>query len=199
MDALISAQAGTALLIQGPNLASIHAGSPNRTIPRRAEEAHLLFGEARDLHVLEGVDRDEVVRRLTREVDSAEALQLSLILLDPELSAEIRSEAAEELDSLLTEEECREGVERILFAHPLPQEADLSGVLVCSEQTPRVQDLLGRLADLQPAIAEVWRTWIALPDSLFASPAKRQRFQAALVREGLFRETRADPGAMRVR
>jgi hypothetical protein len=31
MDALISARAGTALLIQGSDLASIHIGSPDRT------------------------------------------------------------------------------------------------------------------------------------------------------------------------
>jgi DNA-directed RNA polymerase specialized sigma24 family protein len=188
MDALISAQAGTALLIQGSDLASIHANSPERAIPRRAEEAHLLFGEAQDLQVLEGVDRDEVVRRLICDVDSAEALQLLLILLDSELSGEIRSEAAEELDGLLVEDECRQGLERILFAHPLPQEAHLSGAFACSEQTPHVQNLLSHLADLQPSVAEVRRAWIALPDSLFASTVDRRRFQAVLVREGLFRE-----------
>ncbi|HEX3554989.1 MAG TPA: hypothetical protein VIA62_17325 [Thermoanaerobaculia bacterium] len=141
-----------------------------------------------DLQVLEAVDRDEVVRRLTVEVDSAEALQLSLILLDSELSREIRSEAAEDLDGLLADEECREGLERILFARPLPQEADLSGALVHSEQATRVQDLLSQLTDLQPSIVEVHRAWIVVPDSLFESPADRRRFQAALVRQGLFRE-----------
>ncbi|HSS48799.1 MAG TPA: hypothetical protein VLX28_07625 [Thermoanaerobaculia bacterium] len=188
MDALISAQAGTALLIQGSDLASIHASCPDRAIPRRAEEAHLLFGEAQDLQVIEGVDRDQVVRRLTLEADSAEALQLCLILLDPELSSEIRSEAVEELDALLAEGECCEGLERVLFAHPLPQEADLSGARAYSEQAPGVQNLLSRLADLQPAIAEVHRAWIVVPDSLFQNPAERHSSQAALVREGLFRE-----------
>ncbi|MFY9823441.1 MAG: tetratricopeptide repeat protein [Thermoanaerobaculia bacterium] len=188
MDALISAQAGTALLIQGSSLASIHVGSPDRTIPRRVEEAHLLFGEAQDLQVLEGVDRDQVVRRLTLEADSAEALQLCLILLDAELSGEIRSEAAEELDGLLAEKECRERLERVLFAHPLPQEADLLGALAHSEQAPHVQALLSQLADLQPAIEDVRNAWAGLPDALFSSPADRRRFQAALVREGLFRQ-----------
>lgn len=188
MDALISAQAGTALLIQGSNLSSIHANSPERAVSRSAEEAHLLFGEAQDLQVLEDVDLDQVVRRLTLEADSAEALQLCLILLDAELSSEIRSEAAEELDVLLAESECRERLERVLFAHPLPQEADVSGALTHSGQAPHVQSLLSQLADHQPAIAEVHRAWIALPDSLFESPADRRRFQAALVREGLFRE-----------
>jgi hypothetical protein len=148
MDALISAQAGTALLIQGSDLASIHVDSPDRAIPRRAEEAHLLFGEALDLQILEGVDRDQVVRRLTHEVGVAEALQLSLILLDPELSEEVRSEAAEDLDGLLPEKECREGLERVLFAHPLPSTADLSGALAHSGPASRVQDLLRQLADL---------------------------------------------------
>ncbi len=188
MDALISAQAGTALLIQGSDLASIHADSPEKEIPRRAEEARLLFGEAQDLQVLEGVDRDQVVRRLRREVDSKEALQLSLILLDPALSEEIRSEAAEELEGLLTEEECREGLERVLFAHPLPQEADLSGALAHSDRALRAKDLLSQLADLQPAIAEVRRAWTEIPDTLFASPSDRRRVQVALVREGRFRE-----------
>jgi tetratricopeptide (TPR) repeat protein len=189
MDALISAQAGTALLIEGTKLASIHAHAPEQTMPRRAEEVHLLFGEGLDLQVLQGVDRDQVVRRLAREADSAEALQLALILLDPEMPGEIRTEAAEELDGLLAKEEYREGLERVLYAHPFPSEADLSGALAHSEgHSPRVQNLLYQLVDLQPSIAEVRSAWTDLPNTLFVNPAERQRFQAALVREGLFRE-----------
>jgi hypothetical protein len=189
MEALISAQAGTALLIDGANLTSIHANAPERAIPRRAEEAHLLFGEGFDLQVLESVSRDQVVHQLAREADSAEALQLFLILLDSELPGEIRSEAAEELDGLLAERECREGLERILYAHPFPSDADVSGALTHSEgRTTRVQDLLRQLIDLQPAIAEIRHAWTVLPDTLFANSTERQRFQAALVREGLFRE-----------
>jgi len=189
MDALISAQAGTALLIQGSDLASIHAGAPEQAIPRRVEEVHLLFGEAADLEVLESVDRDEFVRRLTREVAATEALQLFLILLDTDMPEEIRREAAEELDSALADSECREAVKRVLYAHPLPATAELPSALAYAEgPAPRVQNLLRQLGDLQPAIAEVRRAWFAIPDALFASPGDRQRFQAALVRASLFRE-----------
>jgi hypothetical protein len=189
MDALISAQAGTALLIEGTKLASIHTHAPEQVIPRRAEEIHLLFGEGLDLQVLEGVDRDQVVRRLALEANSAEALQLSLILLDPEMSEEVRTEAAEELDGLLVEEECREGLERVLYAQPFPSEADPLGALAHSEaHSPRVQEFLRQLVDLQPSIAEVRSAWASLPDTLFVNSVERQRFQAALVRVGLFRE-----------
>src|SRR5690349_10055581 len=101
MDALLSAWAGTAVLIDGPALFSIHAGSGGETIPCRAEELHLIFGEGRDIQVLTNVTRDEVARRLEEEVDAAEALQLALILLDPEASVDIRQEAAIELEDYL--------------------------------------------------------------------------------------------------
>jgi hypothetical protein len=189
MDALISAQAGTALLIDGANLTSIHANAPERAIPRRAEEVHLLFGEGFDLQVLEGISRDQVVHQLAREADSAEALQLSLILLDSELPGEIRSEAAEELDGLLAEKECREGLERVLYAHPFPAGADPSGAMAHSEgHALRVQDLLHQLIALQPSIADVLRAWTSLPDALFVNSTERRHLQTILVREGLFWE-----------
>jgi len=189
MDALLSAQAGTALLIGGPEFFSIHAGSPGQAIPRRAEEIHLLFGEARDLQVLEGVDRDEVARRLELEADARDALQLSLILLDPESPSEIRSGAAVELDELLGRDECHERLERVLYAHPLPADGDLDGALAHSEgRAPTTHQLLRDFEALQPAISEVRCAWVEVPDRLFESAADRRRFQAAAVREGLFRD-----------
>ncbi|HZF11442.1 MAG TPA: hypothetical protein VFE33_21840 [Thermoanaerobaculia bacterium] len=189
MDALISARTGTALLVEGADLISIHAGAPDKGIPRYAEEVPRLFGEALDLQVLRGVDRAQVVRRLQQEADSAEALQLSLILLDPKLSGEIRGEAAEELESALGEEGRIEGLERVLYAHPLPSTADLPGALArAAGHAPRVQNLLLHLTAFQPLIEEVRHAWIDIPDALFASTAERRRFQAALVREGHFRE-----------
>jgi RNA polymerase sigma factor (sigma-70 family) len=188
MDALISAQAGVALLIHGTDLASIHASAPEQAIPRRAEEVHLLFGEAQDLQVLQDVDREQVARRLMQEAATAEALQLSLILLDHEMSEEIRREAAEELDGLLAEKEHRKKLECVFYAHSLPVPGDISGALALAENyAPRVHNLLRRLADLQPFIAEARRAWIGIPDMWFANPAERSRFHAALVREGLFR------------
>lgn len=188
MDALLSAPAGVALLIDGHELSSIHVGFPGRRVPRRPEEVHLLFGERSELQLIQNVDLDEISRRLEQEVDAAEALQLALILLDPEASDDIRQEAAVELEDYLGRGDCRERLERVLYAHLLPGDGDLDGALAHSDgHAPKAHLLIRDFASLQPEIDEVRRAWLAVPDSLFESETDRRRFQAAAVREGLFR------------
>lgn len=147
MEAVLSGHARIALLLDGPSLASLHAGRPGEVVPRSAAEARLLLGGADDLELLSGASLDEVGRRLDTAVERMDGLHLALILLDCELSEETRRLAALDLEDSLADPAVEEFVTRILAGYPLPGDADLLGAEVAAEggETPRVSRLIAEL------------------------------------------------------
>jgi tetratricopeptide (TPR) repeat protein len=191
MEAVISGQAGVAfLLMAGDQFASIHVGEPDVLTPRAIGDLPFLLGDASDLQFLEGVDHAEVARRLQIDQDKADALQLSLILLDRDLSNEVRLEAVNDLEDLYGSAEVLDHVERILFAHPLPPDADLAGALSLAgiSSFVHVGPLLQRLESLQGMIRQVYLAWEQVADKTFNDIEFAREFAAAAVREGVFRD-----------
>jgi hypothetical protein len=101
MNAVISGQAGVAVLVDGARLASIHAGGDGEVIVRRSQEIRFLLNDARDLELIENIGPAEAGRRLEVATAKYDALHIALILLDGELSEDTRQTAAEELEELL--------------------------------------------------------------------------------------------------
>jgi hypothetical protein len=189
MQAIVSGQAGVALLIHGESLSSIHTGRTDEVVRRRQRDVPYLFGDASDLQLIEDVDLPGVVQRLDLATAKADALQLALILLDDELSHDTRRDAADELRDLMQADGVTEWVERVLYARPLPKEADLSGGLSCCPgNAGSVRDLLVRLRSRQREIRDVYFAWEQIPTSLFGAEQDRQLALSTAVREGLFRE-----------
>ncbi len=188
MDAMISGRGGLALVVDGDHLASIHAAEPEATVPRERSEVHLLLGEAQDFVAVENVPRQEVVRQLALAQDREHALQLALILLDPDLPDDIRQDGSGELEELFAQEDLIVYVESVLYAKPLPEGSDLPGGLALARApgTRKVMAMLGKLEACQPVIAEVRRAWEAIPSECFGG--EEQHWQFVAIREGLFRQ-----------
>jgi DNA-directed RNA polymerase specialized sigma24 family protein len=187
MDALISGEAGVALLVDGADLRSFGLGAAAQPIDRRREEVPFLLGDARDLQVLENVTEHEVALRLEQAATRVDGLQLILILLDSTLTAETRQHAAAEAEELLSEAKVAEAAESILYAHPLP-DADVAGALsACADRAPRAMRVVNELVGRQPVIASVRQAWDLVPLAVFGGTRDRDMAQATFVREGLFR------------
>jgi hypothetical protein len=188
MDSLISGEAGVALLIDGAALRSLGLGAAAQPVHRRWEDVPFLFGDARDVQVLEIVTEREVALRLESAAARVDGLQLILMLLDPTLAADTRQEAAAEAEELLAQGGTAEAVESILYAHPLPAAADPAGAFrACANRAPRARQLMSQLVARQPLVALVRQAWEQLPLAQFGTPEDRERVQAVFVREGLFR------------
>lgn len=187
MDAMISGRNGVALVIDGSQLASIHADRPDRLLPRHPGEIRLLIGEGRDFFAIEDVTHDEIVHQLTLAQAREEALTLTLSLLDSDVPRELRSEVAEELDNLFEKDDVVRYVESVLYAQPLPLEADVSGGMSVSRRARAHRSLtvLHRLRNVQHEILSVREAWDAIPTSTFGG--ERERWQSIAVREGFFR------------
>ena len=89
MNAVISGQAGVAVLVDGLKLASIHAGSDGEAIGRRPEEIRFLLNDARDLEFVKSIGQAEAARRLEIATSKYDALHIALILLDGELADDL--------------------------------------------------------------------------------------------------------------
>jgi tetratricopeptide (TPR) repeat protein len=206
MDALISGVAGRALLLERDSLTSLDVVDPSRRTVRHPSDLQFLFGDATDLRVIEDSDIDSITRELQRASNSECSLDLTLIALDPELSDEIRKEAIEDLEGLLADSLVLRNVESILYGHPFPESADISGAIrLCAiVKGPKARSMYQRLQDHQPSIREVLQSWEAIPTKLFGEAGLRTQFQNQLVREGLFRalaltrETQATVGSFLV-
>ncbi|MDT5269405.1 MAG: hypothetical protein QOH49_1591 [Acidobacteriota bacterium] len=190
MDAMISGRAGVAFLFEGEVFASFDVEDPSTLLPRRPADIRLLFGEAPDLEFLEDVDHAAAARHLERAFNCASALDLALILFDPELTDDLRDDAAEELERLLSEQPVADYLENVLYARPLPTSTDLAGALAryTDGRLPKLSATLQILEGYQPSIRAVRAAWDNLLAQLFGGEQQKADFQHAAVREGLFRQ-----------
>ena len=155
MQAVLSATAGLAFLIDGDKFASMDADAPQDLVPRRGGDFLHLFGGASDLLFLEDVEPEEVKHRLCQATQQEDALALTLICLDSQLSPEVRRESAADLEEMF--EAVGDSLANTLLAHPLPQDADLRGALHLAQQSQANQfcHLLETVRDRQDAVPAV--------------------------------------------
>src|SRR5438045_561883 len=189
MDAVISGRAGKALLLDGESLKSFDVDDPYKLVPRQQSDLPYLFGETQDLRVIESADIKSIQRELKHDCEWNWALDLTLISLDAELPDEIRKEALEGLDELLIDNRVVEHLENILYARPLPEDADLAGALkLCDEaHSTNTFALLQDFQEHQPLIDEVSEAWDTIPTKTFGGYDQQAEFQHVTVREWLFR------------
>ena len=78
---------------------------------------------------------------------------MTLIALDSETDADLRDEALDVLEDLLSDARVIQRVESILLAKPMPSEADLSGAIdTCTAgTTPTSHALFVKLKEAQPS------------------------------------------------
>nr|MBC8290567.1 tetratricopeptide repeat protein [Planctomycetota bacterium] len=120
-----------------------------------------------------------------------EALDLFLILVDVSYPADLRTDCAEELDTLIAgpKNPVRDQLESVLFSAPLPQGTKLAPAKICvPESCATTGTLLTQLEKLQPSIRLVCDTWGAMAEEVLESDQERREADAAFVRTGAFRQ-----------
>src|SRR2546423_842627 len=189
MDAVISGRAGKALLLDVESLKSFGVDAPSEIVSRRQSDLPYLFGEAQDLRVIENADVESVKQALQHDCDFNWALDLTLISLDAELPDDIRKEAIEGLDELLSDSRVVERLEGILYARPLPEDVELVGAIkLCNEvRSSNGSALLRSFGQCQLLIYQVSQAWDTIPTKIFVDYERQVEFQQVAAREGLFR------------
>ena len=189
MNAIISGRSGRALLIDGEALKSFEVDDPSTLTSRQQADLPYLFGEGADLHTLENTTIKDVEIELRNDCHFTWALDLTLIAMDAELPTNIRKEALDDLEALLVTNNTLVQVENILYARPLPEDADLKGSLdLCrSSASIVVQEFFLQLEECQPEISKICNAWESIPTKLFDNHEARETFRVVAVSEGYFR------------
>lgn len=189
MHAVISGRAGRALVLDGESLTSFDVADPSNLVPRKSSDLPFLFGESRDLRIIENSEIESIGRELKADSDLNLALDLTLISHDAELEDDIRKDAIRDLDELLSDSHVVARLENILYARPLPDDGDLVGALrLCADLgDSHTHVFFRRLQKHQSLIGEVSAAWEIIPTKAFASYDHQAEFQYVAVREGLFR------------
>ena len=130
MHALISGQAGLAVLWDDHGAWRISADAPDVMIPCVRDGLGRLFGGAVDVIALPNTSTSDAVSRLLSTWHNDRVLQLTLILLDREEEDETRSLAASCVERhIVAHRQAIEFVANRLRSTPLPAIADLSGAM----------------------------------------------------------------------
>lgn len=170
MQALISGQAGLAVLIDGETVYSIEADAPGKTTSRVRADVLSLFHGANDVAQLDDITREEAESRLKQDRDRDIALRMSLILLDPNVTSDTRTLAAECVEERLDDGELTQWLLARLYQARMPESADLPGAieLTAREDLTQIHGKLKELRADQPQIQALVDSWwqIKLPASL---------------------------------
>lgn len=188
MKAAIAGRAGVAVCVDGERLFSLHLGNLANPVPRTPGDLTLLIPPDTPVRFIEDVPLETVAEELASDAAGYEALHLLLGLLDPEVSASLRTETAIGLDRSLADPQVTRFVQGVVYARPLPQGADVSGALErCTVgKLERPFDLISHLSQQQEQIRKTAVEWDANVGARFASPEERAAALSAAVREGEF-------------
>jgi tetratricopeptide (TPR) repeat protein len=189
MYALLSPHSSTALLFQQRSTCLIESGQSPR--PLSPAEATVWLSAHEELRWHHADSMADVERALSLYSRRQEALDLALICLDEDLSLELRDEAQQELETLLTDPAVAGWLADLFHVRPLPASAAIDTALAQARTAQRGQ-LLSWLEPVirhQSAIADSWAAWSAIPDKLFQAAGGRQVVLDLALEKGLFAGT----------
>jgi tetratricopeptide (TPR) repeat protein len=189
MQAILNGLTGSGLLLDESGGSVLHFEDGLLPFAARKDELRNVLGEARHIDFVNVADASEAREILNREHLREESLDLTLILLDPELSFETRAEAAALLNHMLLDWDLRSWLEGVLYGAPLPANADMQGALRNARGVNgnAVIAMLSRLSDLQPAIGRVQEAWNSVCARYLPSPDAQQEATVLVARNGVFR------------
>ncbi len=143
MRVAISPSAGIAIVMDGDTPQTMNLdGELRSTSPEEARRA--CYGEYYGLLFEDCQDLDEVRVKLRESVERADALQTVLILLDPELSEDVRVLAGTELENYLQQRHVNAFLEGVFSKDP-PRLHDMNGAMKLSSGL--VHDFLDRVCN----------------------------------------------------
>jgi tetratricopeptide (TPR) repeat protein len=187
VNAIISGQAGLAILLDGGSVYSVDIDSPAEQVRRELADIRHLIGGVRDAYWLRGTTQANAIAELKAAWQRDRSLQLLLLLLDEDEEIDLRKEAAECLDDLLSGERGREQLGSIMYSAPLPDLDAAEGALGLVKPEGALAKFLMKLIAAQPAITQWCSAWEALPADVCEGPEEKQLLRLRAIRAGAFR------------
>lgn len=176
MQAIISACAGLAGLIDGDNAWLIHAGddSEHATNVDSVRNVLSVYGDA--IH-LPDTDKRAALEVLNRESQKDEALLLLLAILDSRTAPATQARAASYLESHLAKEHTTSYLNGVLYSRPLPEGSISKVPKSLISDFPSVHSFVSGLIDSQSKIAEIYELISSTASSFHLPDADREKIE----------------------
>ena len=189
MRAILSGQAGLALLGDGDAVWAVSVEAPQERTRCDWRDAPYLFADADDVVELPDVSQEKALDHLEQAWRRDRALQLMLILLDREEDAETRTMAAKCVEEHFASEKIRQYAADRFYSAPLPPSAEIGRAKRLADEASahRVAAFLAKLETDQAVIAHTRRAWDEINPDTFGADAGKARFEAVAVDAGTFR------------
>ncbi|QDT99880.1 hypothetical protein [Gimesia aquarii] len=189
MHAYLSAQLSMAVVVSDNQWQILSYNDLHKLRDTTPTEAASIFRSELDIQVLYDTTIPQVRDSLEDAVDSLEAFNLVLLLLDDSFTLDTQSLVIEELEELLTCPDIVENLENIFFASPLQVDFNNQTIFaMCSNlNCESVSSFIRHLDNLQPMIKAVWTAWNQIDLSLFASDHEQRKICGLFVRNGVFK------------
>jgi tetratricopeptide (TPR) repeat protein len=188
MDAILLANSGAALLLDGASRYYLHLREIDSTVKRASFESPFFLDKTETLRLLNDVTIEEATEQLKQLYNREEALDLFLILLDGDLSRETRQGAAVALKDALRDDRVTFSLKSILYSRPIPGSVDFTEAEVISEKcdADSVSRLLEAISSRQDVIARAHQGWAMIPRDLFADAIDQTSAEILAMDSGLF-------------
>lgn len=189
MEALISGQAGVAVLIQGDTATSFTIDEPDVLVDISTSSVPYMFSEVTDLVEVREISREKAFAELKAAWSKDRILQLTLLLLSAEDTEAVRTLAAECVGDFLASAELKDFLLNRLFMAPMPTTGGMVDAirLASKANLKHVVDTLNHVERHQAEITRCRQAWDSIPSDAFADNETRKHFEYVAVTSGAFR------------
>lgn len=171
--------------------------SANDGCPRAALNGHTLhlgdyLSRCPSSGFVEINDPDALQRQFAIATEQSHTLDFTIMLLDAELSRELRRDIAIELDRLLKNQGNREYVLDIILGHPVADSSVLVDAAQLVKGFQQASKLIATIADCQERARHAWNAWMDIRKDPLVQQAGEARVKGSLLRTGLWRRIVCD-------
>ncbi|MGA2207444.1 MAG: tetratricopeptide repeat protein [Terracidiphilus sp.] len=163
--------------------------SAEETIPVSASEVRRLVNGGGEYYLLRGLSKREISDALVKEKRRADALFLTLAVLDEQASISTRVLLAQQADDLLLESSNRDFVLKRILSWPLPTNVTAArhSLMQIANTFNHVAMVLKEVFNFQPDLHEVIARWRESAEEVGISQAGLSSLRSELVDAGFFR------------
>ncbi len=188
MDAYISGQAALAIILNEGEASCLELDGNWPPRPIQHNSIPILLQDSTDVAKYVNADREQIERELELAWAKDRALRLAILILDGSEGVDIREDAADCIEELLSSESVLRFVRNIFYSSPLPDTSDVATALkiLATKSMPVTTGFLELLLDHQKAIGDCCQAWESLPTQIFESLEYKNYIRQVMINESAF-------------
>jgi tetratricopeptide (TPR) repeat protein len=189
MQAFISGQAGTAIIVRGTDASIINIDSPDVELKCSYHSIPYILEGVSDVEQFSDIKKTDILARLKSSWQNDRALFFFLTFLSNSESATTYELALDSLTDLIKEKSVKEFILNRMYTAPLPDDNRIGELLSSTIYSESLNKVLKEIFNYQDTISLIKASWDNVPTSLFNNDTnKKSAFFNALEKYGIQRK-----------